>query len=112
MVRPIGITADRKRAILSVAWNDGRTTNYPFYDLSAACPCANCNDERQKLSAQGLEPAKDFKPKSSYLQHIEPIGTYAINIVWKDGCRYGIYTWDYLLDLDERHPGWRETQTR
>ena len=107
MVRPTGITADRNRAILSVAWSDGHTTSYPFRDLSAACPCANCNDERQKLSANGLDPVKDFEPKSSYLLHIEPVGTYAVNIVWKDGCRFGIYTWDYLLELEELHPLWR-----
>lgn len=110
MLRPTGITADRNRAILSVSWSDGHTTNYPLYDLSAACPCANCNDERQKLSAQAHDPVEVFKPKSSYLQHIEPVGAYAINIVWKDGCRFGIYTWDYLLDLDAHHPSWREKQ--
>ncbi len=103
-VRPAGVTADRNSAILSIAWSDGRTTNYPFYDLSAACPCANCNDERQKLAVQGLDPTLDFKPKSSYLDHIEAVGAYAINIVWKEGCRFGIYTWDYLLELDKRRP--------
>lgn len=76
--------------------------------LSAACPCAQCNDERQKLAEAGLDPVVHYKPKSSYLEHIEPVGSYAINIVWKDGCRYGIYTWDFLLGLDALHPEWRE----
>lgn len=107
MIRPTGITADRNRAILMVAWSDGHSTNYPFPALSAACPCANCNDERQKLISKGQDPVKDFTPKSIYLQHIEPVGAYAINIVWKDGCRFGIYSWDYLLEMDEHNPGWR-----
>ena len=107
MLRPTGITADRHRAVLTVAWSDGHRTNYPFADLSAACPCANCNDEREKLAARGLDPQKDFKPKSSLLQAIEPVGTYAINIVWKDGCRYGIYSWDLLQALESQHPDWR-----
>ena len=108
MLRPIGITADRNLAVLTVAWNDGHHTNFPFESLSAACPCASCNSERDKLEAQGLDRVKDFKPKSSLLQAIEPVGTYAINIVWKDGCRYGIYTWDLLLQLETQHPEWKE----
>jgi DUF971 family protein len=109
MVRPTNISADRQSAILSVAWNDGHRTNYPLLALSAACPCAQCNDERQKLKTAGLDPAEHYKPKSSYLEHIEPVGSYAINIVWKDGCRYGIYTWDLLLEMETQHPEWRET---
>jgi DUF971 family protein len=107
MLRPSGITADRHRAVLSITWSDGHRTDYPFAELSAACPCANCNDEREKLNAHGRNPATDFKPKSSSLQAIEPVGNYAINIVWKDGCRYGIYTWDFLLELESQRPDWR-----
>ncbi|MCL5997723.1 MAG: DUF971 domain-containing protein [Chloroflexi bacterium] len=105
-MRPTGITADRHRAVLAITWNDGHCTNFPFVELSAACPCANCNDEREKLRAQGLDPRKDFKPKSSLLQAIEPVGSYAVNIVWQNGCRFGIYTWDLLLDLERQHPEW------
>ncbi len=107
MLRPTGITADRNRAVLIVTWSDGHRTDYPFADLSAACPCASCNDERSKLEAQGLDLKQAFRPKSSYLQAIEPVGTYAVNIAWKDGCRYGIYTWDLLLELENQHPVWR-----
>lgn len=35
------------------------------------------------------------------------MGSYAINIVWKDGCRYGIYTWEYLRELDAMQRGMR-----
>ena len=112
MLRPTGITADRQRAILTVKWNDGHSTDFPFSFLSAACPCASCNNDREKLVAQGLDPVKDFEPKSSLLQAIEPVGTYAINIVWKDGCRYGIYTWDLLLHLEEQHPEWYASVTK
>jgi DUF971 family protein len=111
MTRPIGITADRHHAVLTVTWSDGHSTDFPFDALSAACPCASCNMDREKLSAQGLDPVLDFKPKSSLLQAIEPVGSYAINIVWKDGCRYGIYTWDLLLHLEEQQPDWREKNT-
>lgn len=107
MLKPTGITADRQRSILSVTWSDGHQTEIPFYELSAACPCASCNDKRQKLEEQGRDAQKDFRPDSSELQAIELVGSYAINIAWKNGCRYGIYSWDLLLGLEEQYPGWR-----
>lgn len=108
MIRPTAITADRHRAVLAVTWNDGHRSHFPFNALSAACPCANCNNEREQLTAQGLDPAQAFSPKSSLLQAIEPVGNYAINIIWQDGCSYGIYTWDLLLQLEGQHPDWRD----
>lgn len=107
MLRPTGITADRHTAILTVEWSDGHQTAFPFYDLSAACPCASCNEKRQQLEETGRNRQKDFVPQSSKLGAIEPVGTYAINIAWQDGCRYGIYSWELLLQLEAHHPEWR-----
>jgi len=103
-MKPTAITADRSKAVLSITWDDGQRTDYPFYELAAACPCEVCATERDKLAEQGLDPAATFKPQSSELLAIEPVGAYAINIAWKDGCRYGIYSWDYLLELVRRRP--------
>jgi DUF971 family protein len=43
--------------------------------------------------------------RSYELEAIHPVGGYAINIVWKGGCRYGIYSWDYLRQLAGLPPG-------
>ncbi|MCW1969805.1 MAG: DUF971 domain-containing protein [Anaerolineae bacterium] len=94
-MRPTQITANKSDATLRITWDTGRTVDYPFYQLAAACKCAACNDERARLSAEG----KAFVPKSAVLEAIEPVGSYGINILWKDGCRYGIYTWDSLAAL-------------
>lgn len=34
---------------------------------------------------------------------IEPVGHYAIQLVFSDGHDSGIYSWDYLYDLCQRH---------
>ena len=98
-MRPTGITADKTRAVLIVNWDDGHTAEYPFKLLSDLCPCATCNDERNNP-----DPLKIIRPKSSVLEAINPVGNYAINIMWKGGCRFGIYSWDYLTAL-EKSPG-------
>lgn len=98
-MRPTNITANKARAILSITWSDGRVIDYPFYQLAAACRCATCNEDRTRSAAEG----KAFVPKSAVLDAIEPIGSYGISILWKDGCRYGIYTWDSLAVMEIAH---------
>jgi DUF971 family protein len=39
-----------------------------------------------------------FKPAPKMV-NIEPVGNYAIRIVWNDGHSAGIYSWDYLRSL-------------
>ncbi len=36
---------------------------------------------------------------STELDRMEGVGNYALQLVWKDGHRYGIYTWEYLREL-------------
>jgi DUF971 family protein len=38
--------------------------------------------------------------KSDKLERVDLVGNYAIQLVWKDGHSYGIYSWEYLRDLD------------
>lgn len=33
---------------------------------------------------------------------IEPVGNYAVKLIFDDGHDTGLYTWDYLYDLGER----------
>jgi DUF971 family protein len=33
--------------------------------------------------------------------NIETVGEYAIQITWKDGHNTGIYSWEYLQELDK-----------
>lgn len=35
---------------------------------------------------------------------IEPIGQYAVKLLFDDGHQSGIYTWDYLYSLGQRYP--------
>jgi DUF971 family protein len=102
-MQPTSITADRTNALLIITWDDGETSELPFKLLSDLCPCATCNEERNNP-----DPLKILRPRSYELETIVPVGNYAINIAWKGGCRFGIYSWEYLrkmTDLLRGNPG-------
>jgi DUF971 family protein len=99
-VHPTSITADRAQGILTITWDDGKVSELPFKLLSDMCPCAVCSAERNNP-----DPLKVIHARSYELEAIHPVGGYAINIVWKGGCRYGIYSWDYLRQLAGLPPG-------
>ncbi len=87
---------------LEIDWKDGHHSLYPFKWLRDACPCALCNDEREKLGREAGEPEK---AKSATLpmykaptrpEEVIPVGRYAISFRWNDGHQHGIYSWEYL----------------
>jgi DUF971 family protein len=84
-MRPTGITANRTAATLSVSWDDGSASTISFKVLSDLCPCELCESERNNP-----DPLKIIRPRSYELEAINPVGSYAVNIMWKAGCHYGI----------------------
>jgi len=87
---------------LTIIWNDGHESTYPFSLLRHACPCAECRGGHDKMSAEPdpnvfLLPVEDSR--ATRLQNIEAVGTYAMTIEWEDGHHYGIYNWNYLRKL-------------
>lgn len=101
-LKPVGITADRKKRIVTINWNDGHTSLYPFTLLRLACPCAECRGGHEHM---GGEPqaewfdAPDEDTPEYRLVNIEGVGTYGITPDWEDGHHYGIYNWGYLRKL-------------
>ncbi len=95
-LRPLKIAASRSRGLLLVDWNDGHHSEYPFADLRADCPCAQCRGEpgRPPLIRIPLN-----SPGATVLERVDSVGNYAIQLAWKDGHSFGIYTWDYLRQL-------------
>ena len=87
---------------LLIEWSDGLRTFVTFRHLRANCPCATCNEERQRppnplrvLSPQEVA-AGDPRPVAMH-----PRGHYAYQIAWNDGHDTGIYTLETLRALSE-----------
>lgn len=100
--KPTGITANRQTGEVTITWGDGHTSLYPFSILRHACPCAACRGGHENMRDEPDPIVFTLELEDSpqtRIRNIEAVGTYAINIEWEDGHRYGIYTWDYLRAL-------------
>jgi prepilin-type processing-associated H-X9-DG protein len=91
---------------VDIAWADGHTSHFEFPYLRDQCPCATCNDEREKKEAfKSLAPGMAsspvlpmFKPKPR-ANSATQVGNYAIQINFSDGHSTGIYSYDYLRSI-------------
>ena len=88
---------------VDITWADGHASHYEFAYLREECPCATCNDAREKKASLGApapallsSPALPmFKPKPR-AQAATKIGSYAIQLNFSDGHSTGIYSYDYF----------------
>ena len=90
---------------VDIVWSDGHHSHYEFPFLRNACPCALCNEEREKAGrAAGEAPAPlpgalpMFKA-AARPESAEGVGKYAIKFHWNDGHDLGIYSWKFLREV-------------
>ncbi len=89
---------------VDIAWSDGHASHYDFAYLRDQCPCATCNDERQKKAAFAQSSAAPaavlpmFKPKAT-ARSAHAVGNYAFQITFSDGHSTGIYSFDHLRTI-------------
>ena len=76
---------------LGIRWADGTKSNYSLDVLRRHCPCARCQATRQNPLTLRAKPQGPLR-----VLEAQPIGRYAVQIVWNDGHRTGIYTYDRL----------------
>ena len=90
---------------VEIEWKDGHRSSYTFPFLRDACPCALCDDEREK---SGRKPGESVKPAPGALPMFkaqakavsaEPVGKYALRFAWNDKHDLGIYSWAYLREI-------------
>jgi DUF971 family protein len=100
--KPLSLTADRQQKILSVVWDDGHTSLYPFGLLRAGCPCAECRGGHDRMgdTPDPLVFNREMPDSpATRLKTLVPVGSYAITPGWEDGHEFGIYHWSYLRAL-------------
>ena len=91
---------------VDIVWADGHSSHYEFEYLREECPCATCNDAREKKLSLGGTPSPFkaspalpmFKPKPR-AKAATQIGSYAIQLSFTDGHSTGIYSYDHFRNI-------------
>lgn len=87
---------------VEIAWSDGHASRYDFLYLRDHCPCAVCNDEREKnenSAAKSTGAALPmYKPRVT-AKKASAVGNYAIQIEYSDGHATGIYSFEHLREI-------------
>ena len=94
--RPESITVKKAEKLLVVAFEDGAVFELPAELLRVESPSAE---------VQGHSPAE--RKLVAGRRHVgiikvEPVGNYAVKIVFDDLHDSGLFTWDFLYDLGRR----------
>lgn len=86
---------------LTIIWDDDRTHNFPLSFLRDESPDAGNKGETILWKHIPPPPPGPDKPGKYEVEKIELVGQYALQITWKDGYDYGIYSWELLERLGE-----------
>lgn len=91
--QPTEIRLDSQARILHVAFSDGTAYGLPVEYLRVESPSAEVQGHHpsQKQTVAGRRFVN--------IMRIEPVGHYAVRLVFDDLHDSGIYTWEYLAEL-------------
>jgi len=92
---PVEVRLNKADRQLSVTFDDGAAFAYPAEYLRVESPSAEVmgHGPGQRVIVAGRADVG--------ISTIEPVGNYAIRIVFDDGHDTGIYSWRYLYDIGE-----------
>ncbi len=96
--RPVEIKLHRKSRVLEISFDDGKTYRLSCEYLRVYSPSAEVRGH-----GPGQETLQQGK-KDVEISAIEPVGHYAVKLVFSDGHDTGLYSWDYLHGLGEDEP--------
>ncbi len=93
---PTELRYDQASRVLHAAFEDGRTYDYPAEFLRVHSPSAEV-----KGHGPGQEKLVHGR-RHVGIMRIEPVGNYAVRLVFDDLHDTGIYTWRYLAEIGDR----------
>ncbi|MFZ9872104.1 MAG: gamma-butyrobetaine hydroxylase-like domain-containing protein [Steroidobacteraceae bacterium] len=100
---PTEIRLRKQSQVLEVAFDDTQRYTLPFEYLRVHSPSAE---------VQGHGPGQEtlvLGKQKVMITAVEPVGQYAVRLVFDDGHDTGLYTWKYLYELGaEQTTRWAE----
>jgi DUF971 family protein len=104
---PLEIKLRRSARLLEVTFDDGSRFELPFEYLRVYSPSAE---------VKGHGPGQEtlvLGKEAVGVRAIEPVGQYAVKLVFDDGHDTGLYTWKYLYELGrDREIKWSQYLAR
>jgi DUF971 family protein len=99
---PTELKLDKDKRVLTVSFDDGARFTLPAEFLRVLSPSAEVqgHSEEQRVTVAGK--------KAVGILRLEPVGNYAVRIVFDDGHDTGLFVWGYLRELGEhREARWQ-----
>jgi DUF971 family protein len=92
-MRPSELRVSKDRRTLSVVFEGQNPVELPAEALRVMSPSAEVqgHSAQQRVTVPGK--------RNVAIRAVEPVGNYAVKIVFDDGHDTGIYTWTYLHEL-------------
>ncbi|MHB0984568.1 MAG: gamma-butyrobetaine hydroxylase family protein [Sulfuricella sp.] len=104
---PTEIKLHQKSRLLEIAFSDGKRYQLPCEFLRVYSPSAEVRGH-----GPGQEVLQVGK-KNVEITDVQPVGSYAVQLVFSDGHDSGLYSWDYLYDLgDNQEALWQQYLAR
>lgn len=102
-VWPTEIRLNPAKDLLHIAFEDGKRFDLPAEFLRVHSPSA-------EVKGHGAEERKIIGGKRSVLiARIEPVGNYAVRLLFSDGHGTGIFSWAYLREVgDDQETLWKD----
>jgi len=105
--RPTEIKLHQKSRVLEIAFDDGNSFRLECELLRVYSPSAEVRGHGH--GQEVLQPGK----KDVEIAAVEPVGNYAVRLVFSDGHDTGLYSWDYLYGLGvDKERLWKEYLSR
>src|SRR6056297_2222730 len=100
---PTELRLRRQSRLLTVSFADGASFDLPFELLRVYSPSAEVRGH-----GAGQETLQTGK-EAVNIRAIEPVGHYAVRLIFDDGHDSGLFTWSYLHELGaQRDEKWQQ----
>ena len=94
---PVSINLHQKSRVLELEFDDGEKFELSCEYLRVHSPSADV-----KGHGPGQEVLQTGKENVN-IKEIEPVGNYAVKLIFDDGHNTGLYSWSYLYELGIEH---------
>lgn len=101
---PKQIRLRRQSRLLAITFDDGQQHELPFEYLRVFSPSAEVRGHGGTVD--GLPKILVIGKEDVNVTRIEPVGNYAVRLIFDDGHDSGIYSWATLRELGENFPVW------